>query len=374
MSNVWRPSIAPTNPAPALSPQPAYSKNRKKDCFRLISPLIHQALMSTSLKIVLAIVFAIGSFVFGRLFLKSYNEFGSRAEARAEVDLLDNKSPGDESSNGNGSDTTTNAGAAKDPGETASTSALSASTPGSSSSTNAATAPPSSTDPTNPTGTGQSTNTPTASVTNSSKGTASQPNASPSPSSPTPVAQGKKGSKLGLYIGCFLVCLVGFGGLVGHGISVYLGQRTLKTIYNDEGDGMSDPEYEQAEQEWANGNHLDAIRLMREYLLKNPREQHVALRIAEIYEKDLKNPLASALEYEEILTKKLSPERWGWAAIHLCNLYYKLNKPDKALALLRRLDSEYGQTAAAEKARKRLALIESGGAAEPTSDEPNNQA
>ena len=108
------------------------------------------------------------------------------------------------------------------------------------------------------------------------------------------------------------------------------------------------------EQEWANGNHLEAVNLMREYLKKNPREQHVALRIAEIYEKDLGNPLAAALEYEEVLKTNLPAERWGWAAIHLCNLYSKLNQHDKSVALLRRIDSEFHETAAAEKARKRL--------------------
>src|SRR2546429_1455339 len=45
------------------------------------------------------------------------------------------------------------------------------------------------------------------------------------------------------------------------------------------------------------GNFLEAIQLMRDYLKQNPREQHVALRIAEIYEKDLQNFLAAALEY-----------------------------------------------------------------------------
>ena len=60
---------------------------------------------------------------------------------------------------------------------------------------------------------------------------------------------------------------------------------------------------------------------MRDYYNKNPREVHVALRIAEIYEKDLNNHLAAALEYEEVLKKKLPAERWGWAAIHLVNLY-----------------------------------------------------
>ena len=135
---------------------------------------------------------------------------------------------------------------------------------------------------------------------------------------------------------------------------------------------MTNPGYDEAEQVWADGDHLEAIRLMRDYLAKNPREQHVALRIAEIYEKDLKNALAAALEYEEVLTKKLPPERWAWAAIHLCNLYYKINKADKAFLLLKRIDAEYGQTAAAEKARKRLALIETGGA-EPAPTEESGQ-
>src|SRR5437764_6258662 len=109
---------------------------------------------------------------------------------------------------------------------------------------------------------------------------------------------------------------------------------------------------------WANGDHLEAIKIMREYLAKNPREQHVAIRIAEIYEKDLNNNLAAALEYEEVLKHKLQPERWGWAAIHLCNLYFRLNQEQKAHDLLRRIVNEYPTTPAAEKARKRLEQVD----------------
>jgi tetratricopeptide (TPR) repeat protein len=98
--------------------------------------------------------------------------------------------------------------------------------------------------------------------------------------------------------------------------------------------------------------------MMRDYLNKNPREQHVALRIAEIYEKDLGNFLAAALEYEEILKHKLPGDRWGWAAIHLCNLYFKLNNEQNAFALLRRLVKEYPETAAAAKARQRLEQVD----------------
>src|SRR5438445_12344701 len=163
-----------------------------------------------------------------------------------------------------------------------------------------------------------------------------------------------------------VLSLAGLGLMVAHDVSGLVGGRALKIIYNDEGEGMARPAYENAEEEWANGNFLEAIQLMRDYLKQNPREQHVAFRIAEIYEKDLQNFLAAALEYEEVLKQKLPPERWGWAAIHLCNLYTsKLNQPDKAIALLQRLAADYGATAAAEKARKRLAQLEEEGIVPP---------
>lgn len=167
---------------------------------------------------------------------------------------------------------------------------------------------------------------------------------------------------MGYYGAGLIFAIVLLGMLVAHDVSAFVANRAIKTLYDDDTPPTGDPEYEQAEQEWANGQHLEAIRLMREYLVKRPREQHVAIRIAEIYEKDLNNPLAAALEYEEILTHKLSPDRWGWAAIHLCNIYSsKLNQHDKAVALLRRIESEYGNTAAADKARKRLAMVDGGG-------------
>ena len=167
---------------------------------------------------------------------------------------------------------------------------------------------------------------------------------------------------LGAWGAAMVLSLVGLGLLVAHDLSSFLGSRALKVLYNDDGESVASPDYEKAEEEWAKGNFLDAIQLMREYLRRNPREQHVALRIAEIYEKDLDNHLAAALEYEEVLKQKLPPERWGWAAIHLCNVYTsKLNQADKAIALLQRIVVEYGETAAAEKARKRLTQLEDEG-------------
>jgi len=180
---------------------------------------------------------------------------------------------------------------------------------------------------------------------------------------------------LGAWGAGMMLSLVGLGLLVANDLSYFFSGRAMRVIYNEEGEGVANPDYEKAEEQWANGNFLDAIQLLRDYLKINPREQHVALRIAEIYEKDLLNYLAAALEYEEVLKQKLPPERWGWAAVHLCNLYTsKLNQSDKAILLLQRIVTEYGETAAADKARKRLAQLEGEGvelpavelAAEPT--------
>ncbi len=174
-----------------------------------------------------------------------------------------------------------------------------------------------------------------------------------------PAAKGR--STMVGYFAAFLLMALFLGLLLARDVSEYFGSRSVEFMFNDDGVGIKDPDYEEAEQEWANGHHLEAIRLMRDYLIRNPREQGVALRIAEIYEKDLKNNLAAALEYEEILKHKLPPQRWGWAAIHLCNLYSKLHKTDQAVALLHRVVNEYGETPAAEKARKRLAMFETVG-------------
>jgi hypothetical protein len=169
--------------------------------------------------------------------------------------------------------------------------------------------------------------------------------------------RGNSFSQVLLFGGIFFVSAVGLGLLLGHDISVLVAEKCGKIMYNDEGEVIKKSVYEEAEELWAGGHALDAIQKMRDYLKSNPREQHVAIRIAEIYEKDLNNPLAAALEYEEVLKQKLASEQWGWTAIHLCNIYNsKLGKPAKAEELLQRIVKEYGDTGAAEKARKRLGI------------------
>ncbi|MBM3882033.1 MAG: hypothetical protein FJ387_20320 [Verrucomicrobia bacterium] len=171
-------------------------------------------------------------------------------------------------------------------------------------------------------------------------------------------ARGTTPSQLGLYAALTLGAVLLLALMLGQDLSHWVAQRAHRELFNEEGEGVADPEYERAEQVWAQGDHLEAVRLFREYLSKRPRQIHVALRIAEIYENDLHNPLAAALEYEEILKHRLEAERWGWAAIHLCNLYYRLEQAPKADQVLRRIVREYGQTAAAKKARERLGLAE----------------
>jgi len=172
------------------------------------------------------------------------------------------------------------------------------------------------------------------------------------------------------YLAAFVGALVGLGVLIAYDLTQFFGARAVGYLFDDRGEGMRDPEYERAEQTWVNGKPLEAIEMMREYLKTHPREQYVAFRIAEIYEKDLQNDVAASLEYEEVLKKRLPAERWGWGAIHLCNLYSRLGRQDEVKALLQRIARDYPRTSAARKARRNLGLpepddLEAAPAAEP---------
>jgi TolA-binding protein len=173
----------------------------------------------------------------------------------------------------------------------------------------------------------------------------------------SPPAHAVQGTTIA-YLAALVGALIGLGLLITHDATQFLGGVAVDALLDAEGEGMREPEYEKAEQAWAHGKHLEAVEMLRDFLKKNPRAQYAALRIAEIYEKDLRNPLAAALEYEEVLKQKLPAERWGWAAVHLCNLYSKLGQQDKAKELLQRIADEYPQTAAAKKARSHLGLPE----------------
>lgn len=161
----------------------------------------------------------------------------------------------------------------------------------------------------------------------------------------------------------FVLTVIVFGFFFAHDLSHLFAHKAVKFLNLDESMGIKDTEYEKADDAYHRENYIEAIRLLREYLEHHPREIHALVRIAEIYDKDLKNYPAAAMEYEKVLEYPFNPDRWGWLAIRLANIYTgELGEKDKALALLRRIVSDYGQTRAAEKARQRLALYEEAGA------------
>lgn len=182
----------------------------------------------------------------------------------------------------------------------------------------------------------------------------------PAPAQPA----GEAGSRKGLFGALALFSVIGLGLMVGREVSQYIGHHVQRELYGEASEPIGDPEYDEAERIWANGDHLEAIRLLREFLTRKPNKLHAAFRIAEIYEKDLGNNLAAALEYEEILKHHFDRQRYGWAAIHLVNLYNRLGRNEPADQLLQRIVDEYGETEAAAKARQRLGLPEPGEAAE----------
>lgn len=160
-----------------------------------------------------------------------------------------------------------------------------------------------------------------------------------------------------IYGGFLVAFSISLGLTGGRWLSNVLAQKVVDTLHSsdDATPFIKKADYEKAEEAWTRGDFLVSIELFREYLIENPNEVHASLRIAEIYEKDIGNYLASAMEYEEALKHRLPDEQWGWTAIHLCNLYIsKLDRPADALQLMKRIAQEYEFTAAAAKARQHL--------------------
>lgn len=199
----------------------------------------------------------------------------------------------------------------------------------------------------------------TAAVSNSTAivvgaSTTNLPETKPPATSPTIPTKDAGSRSLG-WLGGFIGCLLLSGGLFAWEIASWFANRAHSTMFATDTAPESDPEYDQAEQLALDGDYIGAVESMREYLKKNPSEQYVAIRIAEIYERDLNNYLAAAMELEEVLNKKIGREKWGWTAIHLANIYSgRLGKSDKAMEVLRRIVKEAPNTAAAKKARERV--------------------
>lgn len=151
-----------------------------------------------------------------------------------------------------------------------------------------------------------------------------------------------------------LISVAGLGALVAYDLTQYAGNRATESLFDHDGEGIPESIDDQVEAAYGEGDFLGAIRLLREYLAEHPKAVEAQIRIAELYEKDLNNPLAAALEYEEVLKRSLRPEKRGWTCIHLVNLYNRMQKPDQAVEWLQRIVKECPGTPAAAKAQERL--------------------
>jgi tetratricopeptide (TPR) repeat protein len=170
---------------------------------------------------------------------------------------------------------------------------------------------------------------------------------------------GASKSRMMEYFCGFLATLAILGPMCGYDASRFLGNRAEQWILQGGPPSLPAPECVEAERLLAARQPLAAVESLREYLRKYPGEWRAKARIAEIYNRQLKNYPAAMLEYEELLACRPDPEAWGWAALHLVKIYSRVNRPEKAEELLRRLESDYGRTLAAKRARQRLAELDS---------------
>ncbi len=180
---------------------------------------------------------------------------------------------------------------------------------------------------------------------------------------------GASESKVMVYFGGFVLAVVGLGLLCAYDIAHHFGWRVQEWFLQGGRPALATAEMEQAQQLRAEGRPLDAIGVLREFVQQHPHEWEVMARIAEIYNHDLGNYLAAALEYEELIKHKLPAEQWAWSALHLAKLYGRLDQPEKSLALLERLENEYGRTVAARRAHKAIEQLRSGAAPSDATEE-----
>jgi tetratricopeptide (TPR) repeat protein len=171
------------------------------------------------------------------------------------------------------------------------------------------------------------------------------------------------------YLALVILSVIVLGLICAFDLRTFVRNRTESWMLQASSPTGPVPELEEAQKIRAAGQPLDAIRLLREYLQANPYEVHVMSRIAEIYRYDLKNDLAAALEYEEMLKRKLPDDQWAWAALHLAKLYGRLNELEKSVALLERLDDGYSHTIAGRRAQKALEHVRNPDAQPPADDD-----
>lgn len=138
-----------------------------------------------------------------------------------------------------------------------------------------------------------------------------------------------------------------FGGIAGQ---LFWGGGRLPSIT---------PAWWKAERLCREHRPVEAVQVLRDYLNSHPRQWRVAVRIAEIYQHKADEPLAAVLEYEELLKRRLPDSARAEILLRQAACYLLLRDTERAAAKLGEVIENFPATPAAEKARRRLARMDS---------------
>lgn len=137
-------------------------------------------------------------------------------------------------------------------------------------------------------------------------------------------------------------------------ISRLLGAVTEEAVLGGGSLPENEPRLLEADRLRKEGEPLEAVRVLREHLTEKPRDWQTNVRIAEVYTHDLRNPLAAALEYEQLLQRRLPRGARAWLMVRLADNYLLLRRGDEAVELFEQVTNKFPRTPAAKKAARRL--------------------
>lgn len=159
------------------------------------------------------------------------------------------------------------------------------------------------------------------------------------------------------YISLFLLASIAFAFLFAWDFCRLLADRGVDTLFDMNGRPEQAAAFHKAELIRRQGVPYEAIEFLRDHLHTHRRDTHAGLLIEEIYEQDLCNPLAAALEYEEMLTWRIPKERWAKLTVRAAAIYARdLGRTDRCVELMREVIAKCPGTPSAASAAKRIAL------------------
>lgn len=156
----------------------------------------------------------------------------------------------------------------------------------------------------------------------------------------------------------YLVVSAALAAFVAWDVSRFLGSQAGRLFLGGGRVASITPSWWKAERLCRNHRPIEAIEVLRAYLNTHPRHWCVAVRIAEIYQLQLNDSLAAALEYKQILKRRLPPSARAEIMVRLAACQLLLRDGDESAAMLRQVVEQFPRAAAAQKATRRLARIE----------------